>query len=134
MSLENVCCAVTFVQLFYYYYYFHLSSFAGFIPLMRLVYAGEYELRIDIEDFQNETRYAKYSIFGIDFTKNYTIRVQGYTGNAGAMYSCIYLVLSLSLSHTHTHTHTRARAHTLSLSLSLCLSLSVKYMYCIQVQ
>ena len=38
---------------------------------------------MDLEDFENETRYAKYSTFNIgDSTTDYTITVGGYSGNA----------------------------------------------------
>ena len=44
----------------------------------------DYTLRVDLEDFENETRYAKYSTFNIgDSTIDYTITVEGYSGNAG---------------------------------------------------
>ena len=42
------------------------------------------KLRVDLEDFENETRYAEYSEFTIgNSSNNYTITVQGYSGNAG---------------------------------------------------
>ena len=44
----------------------------------------DYTLREDLEDFENETRYAKYSTFNIgDSTTDYTITVGGYSGDAG---------------------------------------------------
>ena len=55
----------------------------GLLPLKRILNQGEYELRIDLEDFNGETRYAKYDAFDIgDFTKNYKLKVTGYTGTA----------------------------------------------------
>ena len=39
-------------------------------------------LRVDLEDFENETHYAKYSTFNTrDNTTEYTITVEGYSGN-----------------------------------------------------
>ena len=39
---------------------------------------------MDLEDFENETRYAKYSTFNIgDSTTNYTITVGRYSGDVG---------------------------------------------------
>ena len=44
----------------------------------------DYTLRVDLEDFENETRYAKYSTFNIgNSTTDYTITVEGYCGDAG---------------------------------------------------
>ncbi len=41
-------------------------------------------LRVDLEDFENETRYAEYVVFGIDSENdNFTLHVGGYSGNAG---------------------------------------------------
>ena len=43
-----------------------------------------HELRIDLSDFANTKRYAKYSSFSIgDSNSKYTLAVGGYTGNAG---------------------------------------------------
>ena len=44
----------------------------------------DYTLRVDLEDFENETRYAKYPTFNIgNSTTDYTITVGGYCGDAG---------------------------------------------------
>ena len=44
----------------------------------------DYTLRVDLENYENETRYAKYSTFNIgDSTTEYTITVEGYSGDAG---------------------------------------------------
>ena len=43
----------------------------------------DYTLRVDLEEFENETRYAKYSTFNIgDSTTDYPITVEGYSGTA----------------------------------------------------
>ena len=57
----------------------------GLRKIHRLTQDGtDYTLRVDLEDFENETRYAKYSTFNIrDSTTNYTITVGGYSGDAG---------------------------------------------------
>ena len=44
----------------------------------------DYTLRVDLKDFENETRYVKYSTFNIgNSTTDYTITVGGYCGDAG---------------------------------------------------
>ena len=56
----------------------------GLSKIHRLTQDGtDYTLRVDLEDFENETRYAKYSTFNIgDNTTDYTITVGGYSGDA----------------------------------------------------
>ena len=42
------------------------------------------ELRVDLEDFSNDARYAQYTNFGIgDASTNHTLTVAGYSGTAG---------------------------------------------------
>ena len=42
------------------------------------------ELRVDLEDFSSNTRYAQYTDFGIgNASSNYTLTVAGYSGTAG---------------------------------------------------
>ena len=57
----------------------------GLSKIHRLTQDGtDYTLRVDLEDFENETRYAKYSTFNIgNSTTDYTITVEGYSGDAG---------------------------------------------------
>ena len=57
----------------------------GLSKIQRLTQDGtDYTLRVDLEDFENEIRYAKYSTFNIgDSTTNYTITVGGFSGDAG---------------------------------------------------
>ena len=46
--------------------------------------ARTYELRVDLADFEDETRYAKYSYFIIaSAADNYTLDLGAYTGDAG---------------------------------------------------
>ena len=59
---------------------------SGLLPLKRILSnaPGNYELRIDLEDWNGETRYARYSRFDIGGPEeNYTLAVYGYTGNSG---------------------------------------------------
>ncbi|XP_071162439.1 techylectin-5B-like [Mytilus edulis] len=45
---------------------------------------GSYELRVDLEDFNGDKAYAKYSTFNIgDQSTNYILTVNGYSGTAG---------------------------------------------------
>lgn len=61
----------------------HHEYWLGLLPLKRILNQGEYELRIDLEDFTGETKYAKYEAFSIgDHTENYRLKVTGYTGTA----------------------------------------------------
>ena len=58
----------------------------GLLPLKRILsnVPWKYELRIDLEDWDGETRYAQYSLFDIGGPEdNYKLAVYGYTGNAG---------------------------------------------------
>ena len=57
----------------------------GLSKIHRLTQDGtDYTLRVDLEDFENETGYAKYSTFNIgNSTTDYTITVGGYSGDAG---------------------------------------------------
>lgn len=60
------------------------------------MYSGDYELRIELQDWQNEIRYAKYSFFSIDFKDNFRLRVLGYTGTAGIVYIFGIYVISVA--------------------------------------
>ena len=57
----------------------------GLSKIHRLTQDGtDCTLRVDLEDFENETGYAKYSTFNIgDSTTDYPITVGGYSGDAG---------------------------------------------------
>ena len=59
-------------------------SFTGNFPLKVILSQGFYELRIDLEDWEGEKRFAKYKIFDIgDVTESYKLTVAGYSGDAG---------------------------------------------------
>ncbi|VDI12789.1 Hypothetical predicted protein [Mytilus galloprovincialis] len=52
--------------------------------LYKLTSRGQYELRVNLEDFNGDKAYAKYSNFFIgDKSTNYKLTVKGYSGTAG---------------------------------------------------
>uniref|UniRef100_H2YQP7 Fibrinogen C-terminal domain-containing protein n=1 Tax=Ciona savignyi TaxID=51511 RepID=H2YQP7_CIOSA len=52
--------------------------------LHNLTRSGNYELRIELEDCANVTKFAKYRSFSIGSAQeNYSLKVSGYSGNAG---------------------------------------------------
>ena len=55
------------------------------------------ELRVDLEDFEEEKRYAKYSKFVVeDENKNYKLTVEGYEGKWNKfMFTNVVLLLCL---------------------------------------
>ena len=69
---------------------------AGLKQIHALSIQGNYELRIDLEDFENSTAYAQYGTFGVGLFSvdpdddGYPLTVGDYSGNAG-MYSVIFL-------------------------------------------
>ncbi|CAG2226950.1 Tenascin-R,Techylectin-5B,Fibrinogen C domain-containing protein 1-A,Fibrinogen C domain-containing protein 1,Fibrinogen C domain-containing protein 1-B,Ficolin-2,Tenascin,Ficolin-1,Microfibril-associated glycoprotein 4,Techylectin-5A [Mytilus edulis] len=57
---------------------------SGLEQIHEITKEGNYMLRIDLEDFEGETRYALYSNFLIEnASSEYTLRVSGYSGTAG---------------------------------------------------
>ena len=62
--------------------------------LKRILSQGHYELRIDLEDWNNETRYATYNAFDITGPEsNYKLKVAGYFGTAGiVLVACVALL------------------------------------------
>ncbi|KAJ0050883.1 hypothetical protein NL108_009324 [Boleophthalmus pectinirostris] len=53
-------------------------------PLHHLTSQGQYELRINMEDFENNQRFAEYKNFKVDGEKDaYQLHVGEYSGNAG---------------------------------------------------
>ena len=54
---------------------------------------GFHELRIDLQDWKNETKYAAYQIFSIDFEDRYRLKVMGYSGSAGSFHTVNIYVL-----------------------------------------
>jgi len=58
---------------------------------------GWYQLRIDLEDFNNNTRYALYRKFAIGpGDLNYKLTVDGYIGNAGTFTKQFFFAYSSS--------------------------------------
>ena len=58
--------------------------FAGNFPLFIITSQGHHELRVDLEDWEGNTRFAKYRIFNIGHpTELYNLTALGYTGDAG---------------------------------------------------
>ena len=54
--------------------------------LFYLTAQGDYELRVDLEDFEGETRYALYDKFRVgDETTFYKLMLGSYSGNAGKL-------------------------------------------------
>ena len=57
----------------------------GLIKMHRLTASAPQDLRIDLEDFQGNKRYARYSTFTVDnATTQYHLTVSGYSGTAGS--------------------------------------------------
>ena len=78
-------------QNFYLYWSDYVRGFGelnrefwlGLSQLERLTKASS-ELRVDLEDFDNSARFAKYRTFKVgDSASNYTLAVMGYSGTAG---------------------------------------------------
>ncbi|XP_065930984.1 ficolin-2-like isoform X1 [Magallana gigas] len=52
--------------------------------LHHLLNQGTYEMRMDMEDFDNQTRYVKYSSFNVgDESRKYKVTLSGFSGNVG---------------------------------------------------
>ena len=78
-----------------------LYIFSGNDYLHDITSGQQYVLRIDMEDFENERRYAVYSNFSIASERDkYTLSLGEYNGTAGN-----------PKPHTRAHAHTRTRAH-----------------------
>uniref|UniRef100_H2YML0 Fibrinogen C-terminal domain-containing protein n=1 Tax=Ciona savignyi TaxID=51511 RepID=H2YML0_CIOSA len=55
----------------------------GLDTIHNLTKGDEYEMRVDLEDFEGEKAYATYSTFVVSGPPFYTLRVAGYQGTAG---------------------------------------------------
>lgn len=77
-----------------------LCPSAGLKQIHALSIQGNYELRIDLEDFENSTAYAQYTTFGVGLFSvdpdddGYPLTVGDYSGNAGI---CVLLLRRLLL-------------------------------------
>lgn len=59
-------------------------NFAGNDHIHQITSQGFYTLRVDLEDFENNHKFAKYSKFSVGSESNgYDITVSGYSGDAG---------------------------------------------------
>lgn len=71
-----------------------LLSLAGLKQIHALSIQGNYELRVDLEDFENSTAYAQYGTFGVGLFSvdpdddGYPLTVGDYSGNAGMCANC----------------------------------------------
>ena len=58
--------------------------FIGLSKINKLTIPDDYELRFDLEDFNGNKAYAKYSTFYVaDALNNYKLFLSGYSGTAG---------------------------------------------------
>ncbi|XP_062293993.1 fibrinogen-like protein 1 [Scomber scombrus] len=54
------------------------------VPYLRLCLLGNYDLRVDLEDFEGNQRYAEYNNFKVDDEKDdFQLNLGQYNGNAG---------------------------------------------------
>ena len=65
-----------------------IYTFSGNDYLHNITSQKRYVLRIDLEDFENEHRYAVYPNFAVASERdNYTLSFGAYSGTAGKQYS-----------------------------------------------
>lgn len=56
----------------------------GLINLIRVTNEKQHELRVETEDWEGNTAFAKYDIFRVrSRTVNFTVSISGYSGTAG---------------------------------------------------
>ena len=66
--------------------------------LHRLTAQGEYELRVDLSDFESESRYALYDSFGIaDLSDMYRLTLGRYSSGTAGIKSVFFLVIYLEI-------------------------------------
>lgn len=87
-----------------------LSSFCGFFPLITVIITGNeelhhllsqgtYEMRMNMEDFDNQTRLFKYSSLNVgNESTKYTFTVSGFSGNVGERFFSIKWVSKIVLT------------------------------------
>jgi hypothetical protein len=74
---------------------FELPNYANYLStgndnIHTLTSQGSYKLRIDIEDFSGDARYAVYDVFIVrDEASQYLLDIDGYSGNACKMTNSI---------------------------------------------
>lgn len=70
---------------------FQWVYFSGNDKLHYLLSQGVYELSMDMEDFDNQTRYVKYTSFNVgDETTKYIANISGYSGDVGKIIFLVY--------------------------------------------
>ena len=66
------------------FYKVAVNLIAGNEKIRNIVKQSSYELRIDLEDFDGNTRYARYKYFEIGTAaEKFKLRAEDYTGDAG---------------------------------------------------
>jgi hypothetical protein len=66
---------------------FFFLLFKGNEKLHHLLSQGRYEFRMDMGDFNNQTRYVKYTTISLgDEDSKYVISLSGFSGNVGKSY------------------------------------------------
>lgn len=91
-----ICAGCKIFSYFYIFLYLSLSYFltSGLKQIHALSIQGNYELRIDLEDFENSTAYAQYGTFGVGLFSvdpdddGYPLTVGDFSGNAGMHAVC----------------------------------------------
>jgi len=74
---------------------FELPNYANYLStgndnIHTLTSQGSYKLRIDLEDVNGIARYAVYDVFRVgNEASQYLLDINGYSGNAGKMFSII---------------------------------------------
>ena len=76
----QICFLASVAHLFLQF----LFIFIGNYKLHTLTSQGTYELRVDMEDFENNIRYANFTTFSVgDSSPKYRLTISGYSGDAG---------------------------------------------------
>lgn len=71
-----------------------LSPILGNNALHLLTSNRNYKLRIELEDFDGDKRFAEYAQFTVgSATDNYRLNISGYSGTAG-MYPFMYIIVT----------------------------------------
>ena len=83
----SIAQRTNFINIYIYIYIYNPAIhnlISGNEFLSRILAQGLYELKVELEDFNSETRYAKYTTFNVgDRTSNFKLTVGDYSGDAG---------------------------------------------------
>lgn len=84
---------ISVLCIFKYFIFFQIiTHYIGNEHLHQITSQGKYKLRIDLQDFENNTKYANYNHFEVgDEKSGYKLTVAGYDGNAGELLNNIEL-------------------------------------------